>query len=153
MALSGTTGDKGRLMSQKQVRVGVRVLVWKDGEIALIKREGKYGSGTWAPPGGHIEFGESAIEAAIRETMEEIGVEIKNIKALGFTEDFSALYDTHYITIWIKADWASGRLKSRDMEFTESGFFDINNLPEPLFVSFKNLVDGKLLPKKSYLTL
>lgn len=134
-------------MSQKQARVGVGVLIWKSGEIALIKREGKYGSGTWAPPGGHIEFGESAVEAAIRETMEEIGIEIKNIETIGFTEDLSEAYDTHYITIWTKADWASGKLKSKDIEFTESGFFDINNLPGPLFISFKNLVEGKLLPK------
>lgn len=135
-------------MSQKQVRVGVGVLVWKEGQIALIKRDGKYGSGTWAPPGGHIEFGESAVDAAIRETMEEIGVEIRNTKILGFTEDLSAAYDTHYITIWTKADLASGNLKSKDIEFTESGFFDINNLPEPLFISFKNLLDGRLMPKK-----
>ena len=136
------------IMNQKQVRVGVGVLVWKDGKIALIKRFGHYGSGTWAPPGGHVEFGEFALEAAIRETMEEIGVEIKNINVLGFTEDLSAAYDTHYITIWTRADWASGELKATDIEFNESGFFDMNNLPEPLFISFKNLVDGKLLPEK-----
>lgn len=124
------------------------MLVWKEGKIALIKREGNYGSGTWAPPGGHIEFGEFALEAAIREMMEEIGVKIKNIDILGFTEDLSAIYDTHYITIWTRADWASGELKETDLEFTESGFFDINNMPKPLFISFKNLVDGKLLPKK-----
>ena len=135
-------------MSQKSVRVGVGVLVWKEGKVALIKRTGNFGSGTWSPPGGHVEFGEFALEAAIRETMEEIGVKIKNLNVLGFTEDLSAEYNTHYITVWTRADWASGELKAKDIEFTESGFFDINNLPEPLFISFKNLVEGKLLPKK-----
>ncbi len=138
-------------MNQKQARVGVGVLIWKEGKIALIKRSGQYGPGTWAPPGGHIEFGEFALDAAVRETMEEVGVKIKNIDVLGFTEDLSPTYDTHYITIWTKADWASGELKESDIEFTESGFFDINNLPEPLFISFKNLMNGKLLPRKAWL--
>ncbi len=134
-------------MSQKQARVGVGVLIWKEGKVALIKRSSQYGPGTWAPPGGHIEFGESALDAAVRETMEEVGVKIRNIDVLGFTEDLSSTYGTHYITIWTRADWASGELKESDAEFTQSGFFDIKNLPEPLFISFRNLMDGKLLPK------
>ena len=133
-------------MKRKQIRVAVGVLIWKEEKVALIKRAGKYGADTWAPPGGHMEFGESALVAACRETMEEIGVEIKNMVVLGFTEDFSEEWDTHYITIWVQSDWASGELKDVDIEFTESGFFDMNDLPMPLFISFENLLAGKLLP-------
>jgi len=61
-------------MVQRSVKVGVGVLVWKEGKIALIKRTGSFGSGTWSPPGGHVEFGELALDAACRETAEEIGV-------------------------------------------------------------------------------
>lgn len=136
-------------MRRKPVRVAVGSLIWKDGKIALIKRAGKYGADTWAPPGGHIEFGESATQAASRETMEEIGVQIKNMVVLGLTEDFVPEWDTHYITIWVQSDWASGELKSVDVEFTRSGFFDKGDLPNPLFISFKNLVAGNLLPFRS----
>lgn len=133
-------------MKQKMVRVGVGVLIWKNDKIALIKRVGPYGTNTWAPPGGHLEYGESAIETAQRETAEEVGVKIENLEILGFTEDFSVEYRTHYITIWIQCKWVSGELKSIDKEFAESGFFDISDLPMPLFISFKNLVDRKLKP-------
>lgn len=133
-------------MKRKPVRVAVGVIIRKEGKVALIKRAGKYGANTWAPPGGHMEFGESALSTACRETMEEIGVEIKNMVVLGFTEDFSAEWNTHYITIWVQSDWASGELKDIDIEFTESDFFNMEDLPEPLFISFENLVSGKLLP-------
>lgn len=132
-------------MEQRSVEVGVGVLVWKGKQIALIKRAKAYGKGTWSPPGGHVEFRESVFETAHRETMEEIGVEIKNIKILGFVEDLTE--DLHYITVWVCADWASGELKGSDTEFTESGYFFIDKLPDPLFFAFQNLLNGKLKPK------
>lgn len=41
-----------------------------DGRILLLRRSD---TGAWALPGGHIEKGESAWEAAVRETEEETG--------------------------------------------------------------------------------
>jgi 8-oxo-dGTP diphosphatase len=127
---------KGEQMERMPVKVGVGVLVWKVDKVALVKRSGSYGLGTWSPPGGHVEFGESVLETARRETMEEIGTEIENLEVLGFTEDIAQ--DNHYVTVWVRSDWASGELKTSDMEFTESGFFKIDDLPEPLFISFTN---------------
>ncbi|MBF9072230.1 NUDIX domain-containing protein [Streptacidiphilus fuscans] len=43
-----------------------------DGRILLIRRTD---NGNWAVPGGAIDLGESAPEAAVRETREETGVE------------------------------------------------------------------------------
>jgi len=136
-------------MENNSVRVGVGVLVYnKEGKFALIERKGSHGQGTWAPPGGHIDFGETAIETARREVKEEIGVNIDNLEVLGFTEDFFEKEQKHYITIFIKADWMAGELKASDKEWTEIGFFDMNNLPNPLFISFKNFAEGGLLPKR-----
>lgn len=135
-------------MEQKTVRVGVGVLLWKEGKVVLIKRTGTYGTSTWAPPGGHVEFGESVLETARRETAEEVGIDVVNLEILGFTEDFTPTYNTHYITIWVQGDWKSGELKTVDNEFTESGLFIMDNLPNPLFIPFKNLIEGKLLPKR-----
>jgi len=135
-------------MDQRIARIGVGVLVWREGKVALIKRTGPFGPGTWAPPGGHLEFGELALDAARRETREEIGVEIDNLEILGITEDISEEYGTHYITIWIQSDLVSGELKASDVEFTESGFFDLSHPPGPLFIPFKNLLEGKLTPRR-----
>jgi len=135
---------------ENRVKVGVGVLVFnKDGKILLMKRAGSYGQGTWAPPGGHVEFGETALAAAKREVKEEVGIGIKNAAVIGITEDIALVAEKHYITIFVQAEWSSGLLKASDREFTEIGFFDINDLPKPLFISFSNLMKGKLLPAKA----
>ena len=46
----------------------------KDGELLLIRKKRGLGAGKINAPGGKIERGESALESAIRETREEIGV-------------------------------------------------------------------------------
>ena len=121
----------------------------KDGKVQLIRRTGAHGEGTWAPPGGHVDFGESVIDTAKREMKEEAGIDIGNIEILGFTEDVFEKEQKHYITIWMKGEWIVGELKTSDREFSEIGWYDMKNLPQPLFVSFKHFVEGKLLPHSS----
>ena len=57
-------------------RVGIGVLIFKEQKILLGKRIMSHGSGTWSPPGGHLEFRESFEECAIREVNEETGLTI-----------------------------------------------------------------------------
>jgi 8-oxo-dGTP pyrophosphatase MutT (NUDIX family) len=54
-------------------------------KLVLIKRPGhmKHHAGQIALPGGRIEKGENAIETALRETWEEIGIPSANIEILG----------------------------------------------------------------------
>lgn len=51
------------------------VAVVRNGEILLIHRIGRQHGGTWAMPGGLIEWDEQPSEAAVRELAEETGVE------------------------------------------------------------------------------
>lgn len=51
----------------------VNVVVTNDaGEVLLIRRSD---NGNWALPGGAVDLGESLIQAAVRETREESGIE------------------------------------------------------------------------------
>ena len=52
----------------------------KAGEILLQKRSD---SNKWGIPGGMLDYGESAEEAAIREVHEETGVDVAIIDMLG----------------------------------------------------------------------
>ncbi len=60
-------------------KVGIGVMILKDGKVLLGKRKGSHGAGQYAFPGGHLEYMESFEDCARRETREECGIEIQNI--------------------------------------------------------------------------
>jgi len=55
-------------------RVGVSVLCHRDGRALLIKRGKEPYKDHWSLPGGLVELGETLLEAAERELLEETGV-------------------------------------------------------------------------------
>ncbi len=128
------------------VKVGVGVIIKKEGKILLIKRKGSHAAGQWAPPGGHIDYGESVLECARREVKEETGLEIKNLEVKGFTQDLFKKEKKHYITIWVESSWKKGQTKKSYREFSKIGWFPENRLPEPTALFLKNYIEGKILP-------
>ncbi|MDX8431022.1 MAG: NUDIX domain-containing protein [Candidatus Algichlamydia australiensis] len=58
------------------VDIGVHVI--QKGKILLGKRINAHGTGAYAPPGGHLEFGETPEECAVRELLEETGLTAKS---------------------------------------------------------------------------
>lgn len=60
----------------------------KDDEILFLNHK-KYGF--WLQPGGHVEPGETPDEAAVRETMEETGLEVEVVGDEEEFEGFSAV--------------------------------------------------------------
>lgn len=63
----------------------VNVIVADDaGRILLIRRAD---NGNWAVPGGAIDLGESMIDAAVRETREETGIECEITGLVGIFTD------------------------------------------------------------------
>jgi 8-oxo-dGTP diphosphatase len=55
-------------------RVGVEIIVVKEGKILLGKRKGAHGSGCYSPPGGNLECKETVETCAKRELDEETGL-------------------------------------------------------------------------------
>jgi 8-oxo-dGTP diphosphatase len=53
----------------------VGVVCLRDDEVLLIRRGAPPLKGSWSLPGGRIEWGERAEDAALRELWEETGVE------------------------------------------------------------------------------
>lgn len=60
------------------------VLTDDNGRILLLKRAD---SGTWALPGGGIEFGESLAQCAVREAREETGLDVEVTGLVGIYSD------------------------------------------------------------------
>jgi 8-oxo-dGTP diphosphatase len=65
-------------MYPDQPIVGVGAAIIKDNKIALIKRGNEPSRGKWTIPGGLVELGESLEHAVIRETKEEVCLDVEN---------------------------------------------------------------------------
>ena len=125
---------------EKRPKVGLGVMVTKGDKVLMHRRQGAHGEGTWAPPGGHMEAKETFEECARRETREEAGIEIKNVKFVTVTND---LFDhQHYITIWMQAEYLSGEARIMEPEKCDAlDWFSWEELPQNLFLSTKGLVE------------
>jgi 8-oxo-dGTP diphosphatase len=106
-----------------QVRVGVGAFVLSSSQqdpqnptFLIGKRLGSHGAGTYALPGGHLEFGESPEECAAREILEETGLEVKNVRFLTATNDILKKDKKHYITMFVVCERASEKDEALVME-------------------------------------
>jgi 8-oxo-dGTP diphosphatase len=132
---------------EKYPRVGLGVYILKDGKVLLGKRKSPHGNGFWSAPGGHLEFGESWEGCAKRETSEEAGIEIKNIRFVGLTNDIHENEGKHYVTIAMLADYDFGEVQIMETEKLERWeWFSWSNLPSPLFLPMQNLLKQKFNP-------
>ena len=77
-------------LSKEPVLIGCELLI-RRGDTLLLGLRGKacFGAGTWALPGGHLEFGEKLSEAAQREAKEELGVQVSagDLRLASITDD------------------------------------------------------------------
>jgi len=129
------------ITKKQRPKVGTGVIIVKDNKILLHKRKCAHGGGTWSTPGGHLEFNESFVECAKRETWEEAGIEIKNVRYTTLTNDVFSADGTHYITIYLLAEHASGEPTVKEPERCECWqWFSWNELPKPLFIPMQNLL-------------
>jgi len=59
-------------VSERAIRIRAGVLIWRDGEVLLVRHE-KGGRSYWLVPGGGVDPGETMVVAAARELIEETG--------------------------------------------------------------------------------
>jgi 8-oxo-dGTP diphosphatase len=129
------------IYASNRPKVGVGVYIVRDRKILLGLRKNAHGEGTWCPPGGHLEFGETWEECCRRETMEEAGIEIANIRFVTATNDVTPEWGTHYITLHFVAEWSSGEPDVCEPHKCERWeWFVWKEFPAPLFLPVRNFV-------------
>lgn len=132
----------------RRPKVGVGAIIVKDAKVLLKKRANAHGDGTWSFTGGHLEWGETPEACAFRETHEEAGIAIANAKQAAFTNDFSEDDDTHYVTLFVVADWLSGEAHITEPDVTsDMGWFTWDELPRPLFQPIESLLKQGFRPE------
>lgn len=106
------------------------------------------GEGTWTLPGGKLDFLESPIECAKRETKEETDIDVKNLKLISVSDD--KIPKAHFITLGFLCKEFEGEPKTMEPdEITKWEWFEINSLPERIFSPSKKIIKN-YLDKKIY---
>lgn len=81
-----------------------------DGKVVLLKRGIEPGYGKWVFPGGFVDHGEPVEEAAIRETREEVNLEVSLRQLLNVYS-----YPGYPVVVVVyTADVIGGQLEARD---------------------------------------
>ncbi|MBM3942741.1 MAG: NUDIX domain-containing protein [SAR202 cluster bacterium] len=132
-------------MEQRAVRplVGVGVVFLREGKVFLARRQGSHGEATWASAGGHLEHGESLEECARREALEELGVAVGHLRFLCISNIIA--YGKHYVDVEFLGDIGDQEPSLAEPEaFSESGWFSLDHLPQPLFQAVRYALDSLL---------
>jgi NAD+ diphosphatase len=102
----------------------IMVLITRGREILLARKP------EWVPKrfsalAGFVEPGETLEDTVRRETREEVGVEIENLRYFG-SQPWPF---PHSLMIAFTADYASGEVRPDGVEIEEARFFDVEQLP------------------------
>lgn len=100
-----------------------------ESKILLVRNT--YGQKTWNLPGGGIKVGETPEQAAHRETIEEVGLSIENVREHG---SFKAVHDFKRDTMWVFSGLATSGEFKKSGEIETAKWFALQELPSDLSI-------------------
>lgn len=113
---------------RKSILVFVDMIIEKGNSIVLIKHKVGWFKDKWGLPGGHVEAGEIAEHAAVREANEETSLDIRLKQILGVYSDPNRDRRGPSLTTVFVADYLSGELKGGD-DAAEAKWIDASRIP------------------------
>jgi NAD+ diphosphatase len=100
------------------------VLITRGRQLLLARRKGR--PGRFSALAGFVEPGETLEDTVRRESREEVGVEITNLRYFG-SQPWPF---PHSLMIAFVADHAGGEIRPDGVEIEEARFFDVDDLPQ-----------------------
>jgi ADP-ribose pyrophosphatase YjhB (NUDIX family) len=124
----------------KTIGVGCGAAILREGRLLLVKRRQAPEAGCWSLAGGKVDFLERAEAAALREAMEEIGVEIELGPLLCLTQ-MIGVDGQHWIAPVYRASLKTGEPSNREPDkVAEIGWFDPSAPPAPLALAAREAI-------------
>lgn len=118
-------------------KVAVTVFIEQDERVLLVRRAHEPARGLWAMPAGFVEWDEAPEDAALRETLEETGLQVRVTDLLAvFPRRDKGLAD---IVISYRARVVGGILQAGD-DADDARFFTRDALPELAFYPSRYLI-------------
>jgi len=111
--------------SYPPVSPAVMILVTHEGKL-LLARKPIWPDGRYSAIAGFVEPGETLEDTIKRETREEVGVEVKNIRYFG-SQPWPF---PHSLMIAFTAEYAGGEVRPDGEEIVEARWFDPQDLPQ-----------------------
>ena len=126
----------------QNLKIGVGVMIFKDGKVLIGKRKNRHGDGEYSFCGGGLDYMQSFEDCAKQEVLEEAGIKIKNIKFLCLYNE-TTYPPRHTIMVGFTADWESGEPQTfPDERVGDWNWYEIDNIPEPFFIPAKVMVNS-----------
>ncbi len=128
----------------ENTRVAVGVIVLKGNKVLLGKRM-KTHVGEWCFPGGAVEPGELAEDAAKRELFEECGLECDSFEFKGYADSIMASTQ-QWVVLYFKCNSFRGEPENKEPDkIGDWRWFARNELPSPLFQHTGNSFEKNLV--------
>ena len=124
--------------SYPPVSPAVMILVTHGGKL-LLARKPSFTEGRFSALAGFVEPGETLEDTVIRETREEVGVEVRNIRYFG-SQPWPF---PHSLMIAFTAEYAGGEIRPDGTEIAEARWFEPTALPKlpPKISISRRLID------------
>lgn len=134
---------------QTTPKIAVNAFVFDGRKRVLLAR--RTDNGLWCIPGGHVDLGETLVDACLRELREETGLEAEVVRLVGvYSDTKGSLHiaqgpEWHTVRVSFLCKVTGGTLTPSE-ETSELGFFDLAALP-PLITDhaerIKDAISGR----------
>jgi len=153
------TSAQGGPASGGKPRVGVGAMILnKQDQVLLGHRNDDpikassdlHGEGCWTFPGGKLDWGETLLDGCTREVLEETNIKLDKNKAQLLSVTNEIRPGTHYVTVgFLWKDCEQEPTAMEPDEIVEWRWFDLNKLPENMFLPSAKMIN-LYLNKKIY---
>jgi ADP-ribose pyrophosphatase YjhB (NUDIX family) len=135
----------------KAVRVRTAGLVVRNGKLLLIEHE-KNGRKYWLVPGGGVDFGESVIDALVREMKEELALDVVPVDLVFSCDSIDPSGQRHVLNLFFScSENGDAMTLGDDPRLCDFGFFSADEIASmtvfpPCSAKLISFLNGEKMP-------